>query len=76
MENIIVEKSNHPHVLETTEKPDVKEINENTLDIQLKGNAIVTHGEHGTLKIDTERVIKYNQYEVNPVTKELQKVFD
>ena len=73
---IIVEKSTHPHKLESDKKIVVNKIDDNTLDIELNGETIVTHGEHGTLKVESERVIKYNQQELNPVTRSMQRVFD
>lgn len=75
-ENFVVEKSTNPHVLESEKTIEVVNLGEGTLDITLNGNSIVTHGEHGTLKIESNRVIKYNQKELNPVTKKLQNSFD
>jgi len=40
------------------------------------GNAVVTHGEHGTLATESKHVMKYVQQEVNPLTKKMQAAFD
>ena len=74
--SFVVEKSTHPHVLESEKAIEIEKIDDSTLDITLNGNSIVTHGQHGTLKIDTKRVIKYVQKEVNPVTRKIQNAFD
>lgn len=75
MEKLIIQKSTHPHTLEV--KGDiVSEEYKGALLIKTGSNGIVTHGEHGTLKTESENIIKYTQQELNPVTKMLQDAFD
>lgn len=38
--------------------------------------SIISHGEHGTLKVESANVVVYRQNEYNPVTKGYQKVVD
>ena len=44
--------------------------------LQIQGDGIVTHGEHGTIKTESPNVIKYVQQELNPVTRKLQNAYD
>jgi len=46
--------------------------------LKLKTNkqSKVVHGEHGTLGIESEHVLKYVQQELNPITKKLQNAWD
>ena len=76
MNKVVVENSKNPHVLNSENNIKVNKITDNIFDINLNGNTIVTHGQHGTLKIESQRVIKYSQTEVNPITKKIQKAFD
>lgn len=38
--------------------------------------SILSHGEHGNLKVDSEHIVVYRQDEYNPSTKGYQKVVD
>lgn len=71
----ILEPSTNTHVLQAN---DVKktDLGEGILKLQIEGEGIVTHGEHGTLKTEHPVVFKYVQQEVNPVTRKLQNAFD
>ena len=73
---IALEKSTNTHTLQSSDRIEVKEITDSILMIRTNGESIVTHGEHGTMKVESNDVIKYVQKEVNPVTKKLQNAFD
>lgn len=79
MEKLVLEPSTNTHTLKA-EKISSKEIDSDVLrgviKITTNGDAIVTHGEHGTIKTESEHVIKYVQQELNPVTKKMQNAFD
>lgn len=73
----VLEKSTNTHVLESVNPVKVTEIsNDGTLALELKGQSYVTHGEHGTIVIESDNVIKYIQKELNPVTNSLINAFD
>jgi hypothetical protein len=73
--SVVLEPSTNTHVMEAQEV--VKEdLGEGILKLKVKGEGVVTHGEHGTLKTQSEHVMKYVQQEVNPVTRRLQNAFD
>jgi len=72
---IVLEPSTNTHTL-TANKVEVKEIENGILQIKTHGEGVVTHGEHGTLRTESENVIKYVQQELNPVTKKMQNAFD
>ncbi len=72
----VLEESTHTHVIEGTTVEVVKDFGDGTLQLKIKGNGIVTHGEHGTVITESPNVVKYNQQELNPVTQALQRVFD
>jgi hypothetical protein len=74
--SITLEKSTNTHLLESDSKIETQKITESIVMIKTNGDTIVTHGEHGTLKVESENVIKYVQQEVNPVTKKMQNAFD
>jgi hypothetical protein len=73
---IALEKSTNTHHLESKSKIEVKNITESIIKIKTNGESIITHGEHGTLKVESNNVVKYVQQEVNPVTKKMQNAFD
>lgn len=47
-----------------------------TLVMKVYGDGIVTHGEHGTIVTEETFVIKYVQKEINPITLEIEDVYD
>jgi hypothetical protein len=75
MEKIVLEPSTNTHTLEAKQITS-KDLGNGILKINTKGDGIVTHGEHGTIKTESKHIIKYVQQEVNPVTKKLQNAFD
>jgi len=74
-QTVVLEPSTNTHVIKGEEivKTD---LGNGTLKLKVKGEGVVTHGEHGTLKTESENVMKYVQQEVNPVTKKMQNAFD
>lgn len=75
MEKLVLEPSTNTHTL-SANKIESKKIDNSTVMVRVEGIGIVSHGEHGTVKTDSPNLIKYNQQELNPVTKKMQKVFD
>jgi hypothetical protein len=53
-----------------------EDLGNSILKLKVTGEGIVSHGEHGVLKTESENVIKYVQQEVNPITQKLQNAFD
>jgi hypothetical protein len=76
MEKVILEKSTNTHVLESETSVDVKNLDESTLLLKVKGKGVVTHGQHGTVVTESPTVIKYVQKELNPVTRMMQNAYD
>ena len=75
MKKEVLEPSTNTHTLEA-EAIETKDMGNGILKLKIKGNGVVTHGEHGTLKTENPNVIKYVQQEVNPITKKMQNAFD
>lgn len=71
----ILEASTNTHKI-SANKITKKEIGDGMLKLNIIGDGIVTHGEHGTLKTESNTVFKYTQQEVNPITKKMQNAFD
>lgn len=72
---VILEPSTNTHKISAS-NVEAKEAGDSILVLTVEGEGIVTHGEHGTLKTESKRVIKYVQQEYNPVTKAIQKAVD
>ncbi len=74
-ETVILEPSTNTHVLEA-KKIKVKKLKNGIIQLKIKGNGIVTHGEHGTIKTESKNIIKYIQQELNPISGIFQNAFD
>ena len=72
---VVLEPSTNTHQVEAN-SIEKTVIDESILKLKIKGNGIVTHGDHGTLVTESENVIKYVQQEFNPITRKLQNAFD
>lgn len=78
MENLkkeVLEPSTNTHTL-YAQNIAKKDLGNGILKLQIQGDGIVTHGEHGTIKTESPNVIKYVQQELNPVTRKLQNAYD
>lgn len=71
----VLEPSSNTHTLVANDVKS-KTIDIGILQLEIEGAGIVSHGEHGTVVTESKNVIKYNQMELNPVTKSLQNAFD
>ena len=72
---LVLEPSTNTHVINGN-IVSKKDLGNGVLQLEIEGNGIVTHGEHGTIKTESKNVIKYVQQEVIPITKKLQNAFD
>jgi len=72
---LVLEPSTNTHRIEA-ESIITKDLGNSIIKLDIEGNGIVTHGEHGTIKTESRNVIKYIQQEFNPVTKKLQNAYD
>lgn len=75
MKTTVLELSTNTHLLET-EDVVAKDLRNGILQLKIKGDGAITHGEHGTIKTESPDVIKYVQQEQNPITKLMQNAFD
>ncbi len=71
---IVLEPSTNTHAL--TGVVSVQNVTESILKVKTSGPSKVMHGEHNTIGIESENVIKYVQQELNPVTRKLQNAWD
>tara|TARA_R110000850_G_scaffold105573_1_gene216562 strand:- start:133 stop:363 length:231 start_codon:yes stop_codon:yes gene_type:complete len=71
----VLEESTNTHILVAKEITKTN-LGDGILKLEINGEGIVTHGEHGTLKTQSDVVFKYVQQELNPVTKKLQNAYD
>ena len=72
---IVLEPSTNTHTI-TAPNITKTDLGNGILKLDIQGDGIVTHGEHGTIATEAPNVIKYVQQEVNPVTKKMQAAFD
>ena len=72
---VVLEPSTNTHQVQAN-SIEKTNIDESILKLKIKGNGIVTHGEHGTLVTESANVVKYVQQEFNPITRKLQNAFD
>lgn len=72
----VLEPSSNTHVLKTEGHITRTDISSEVVALRVKGDGVVTHGEHGTLKTESEFMVKYVQQELNPVTAAMQAAFD
>ena len=54
-----LENTTNTHVLEASLIKVVKTIDRTTQVLEIEGEGIVSHGEHGTLKTESPNIIKY-----------------
>jgi len=74
MEHFLEETTN-THVLKAEKIKVVKTIDSVQV-LKIKGEGIISHGEHGCIKTESEHVIKYIQQEFNPITKVVENAYD
>jgi hypothetical protein len=76
MKTVTLEPSTNTHAIHS-EEIRVTDMGHGILKLDIPaGDAVVTHGEHGTLATESKYVMKYVQQEVNPLTKKMQAAFD
>lgn len=73
--SIVLEPSSNTHLLKGN-IGQVKNFEGGVMKINLQGQGLVVHGEHGTLVTESDVVIKYVQQELNPVTRAMVGAFD
>ena len=71
---LVLEASTNTHVLHGVVESE--KISDSIIKVKVKEKAKVVHGEHGTIAIESENVVKYTQQELNPVTNAFQTAFD
>jgi len=71
----VLEPSTNTHTL-YAQNITKEDLGNGILKLQIQGDGIVTHGEHGTIKTESPNVIKYVQQELNPITRKLQNAYD
>ncbi len=72
---IALEETTNTHKIKAQ---NVKKIHEDgsTILIQVKGEGVISHGEHGTIVTESPFVLKYVQKEVNPITQKIEDAND
>jgi hypothetical protein len=70
-----LEKTTNTHILEA-EAIKVRHTTGSTQVLQIEGEGMVSHGEHGIIKTESKYVIKYVQQEFNPITRIIENAFD
>jgi hypothetical protein len=73
-QTIPLEPSSNTHMM--TGVLDVQETKNYTALTIRKRNSKVYHGEHATIGIESENVLKYVQQELNPMTNAMENAFD
>ena len=70
-----LENTTNTHVLEAENIKVVKTIG-STQVLKIKGEGIISHGEHGVLITESQHIIKYIQQEFNPITRIVENAYD
>jgi hypothetical protein len=73
--SVVLEPSTNTHTLQSKKEIETVSSNE-TVSVFKVNEGVVLHGEHGPIGVNSGLVIKYNQNEYNPVTRQMQKAFD
>jgi hypothetical protein len=77
MENsIVLEPSTNTHKLNGLVEVIKTDLPLGGMVLEVNGNGIVTHGEHGVIVTESKNVIKLVQQEFNPVLNILQNSYD
>ncbi len=71
-----LENTTNTHVLEASSIKIIKTIDRTTQVLEIEGEGIISHGEHGTLKTESPNIIKYIQQEFNPITGIVEAAYD
>ncbi len=75
MKQLALENTTHTHLLKAEEIEVIQTIG-STQVIEVKGDGLITHGEHGTIKTESPHLIKYIQQEFNPITRIVEDAYD
>lgn len=75
MKKIALEKTTNTHNLEASAIEIIDEKG-STVTLKIKGDGLVTHGEHGTIVTESENIIKYVQKEINPINQKIEDAND
>lgn len=75
MKKFVLEPSTNTHQIEA-ENITNEDLGNGIIKLKVKGQAIITHGEHGTIATESKDIIKYVQQELNPITRKLQNAYD
>lgn len=75
MKSLALEPSTNTHLLEA-DNIQHEVISPEITVLHITGNGVLSHGEHGTLVIESPDALKYVQQEVNPVTGAIIAAFD
>lgn len=71
-----LENTTHTHILEAQEVKVVKKVDQSTQVLEVRGEGLITHGEHGVIKTESQHLIKYIQQEFNPITRLIEAAYD
>lgn len=74
-QEVVLEPSANAHVFKASSVK-TTELGDSSLALEVEGQGLVVHGEHGTFATESKHIFKFVQREVNPVTKLIQKAFD
>lgn len=75
LKEVVLEPSSNTHKL-TAKNVKVEKLENSKMLLEIEGEGLISHGEHGTLKTESKHCMKFNQTELNPVTQKLQNAFD
>jgi hypothetical protein len=71
-----LEKNTNTHILEANKIKVVTNVDNATQVLEVEGEGIISHGEHGMLKTESQHIIKYVQQEFNPITLIVEAAYD
>ena len=74
LKEVAIERSTNTHMLSGVKN--IKEMTDCTVVEVDESQSILSHGVHGSLKVESTHAVVYRQQELNPVTQGYQAVVD
>lgn len=74
-QQIELEPSTNTHTL-SAPKVEKEELEEGIMKVDVEGDGVVQHGEHGSMKVESGRTFKFPQYEHDPIQQAMRPTYD
>lgn len=75
LQEVELEPSTHTHTLKAP-KVTKEEVEEGVMKVDIEGEGVVQHGEHGSMNVDGGRSFKFPQFENDPIQQVMRPTYD